>query len=246
MVQVLFQPELPTRERFRLDKSGRTDNVTIVGMTLTGTLYADPIIGGSSVAVSNPGSVRLVNCLWKDMVAPGGIVFVGTNYFQEMNGMAKLQVQDASLTIVNSTARNIERDGVFLEASEQSLTLQGCQFQDIRLLASTTQCDDRGKLWCQGFLYCLDQSICRLEDLCIENFEFAGAASVLAFTNDSQVTLSGTHFIHGLSHFPAAAADVETCSSGMAEVDTYGRPIVCLESEDLANNWTAAASCPLD
>ena len=46
MVQLAISTKLPTRERFKLYLSDRTDNVTIRGMTFTGELYVDPILGG--------------------------------------------------------------------------------------------------------------------------------------------------------------------------------------------------------
>ena len=46
MVQVGLDSTLPSKDRFRLYMSERTDNVTIIGMTFTGELYVDPLIGG--------------------------------------------------------------------------------------------------------------------------------------------------------------------------------------------------------
>lgn len=252
IVQVAFQVELPTKERFKFYFTERVDNVTVVGMTFTGTLASDSRSGAYSVLMSNAGSVLMDGCRWENMTAPAGIGYIGSNTVQRMfDLMTIMEPHHASLTVRNSTFRNIIYDRVLWEAQAQELTIEGCRFQDIRLSPIASQCDESGHHYCQTFLSCMG-SICRIEDICIENFEHASQASLVLFGDDSQVDLLGTNSIVGVEYHAAAAIfnSGNLCPSGVVEIDSamYPEryPTVCVEShENLTDSWTATASCSL-
>ena len=200
----------------------------------------------SSVLVSNPGSVVLSNCRWVDMVAPGGVMYAGYNAFQNLTGTEELKRQDVSLTVLNSTFEKVQYGHAFVETFQQSLSIRGCQFRDIRLWSLSTQCDDLGEVWCQSLWYCQHYSICRLEDICMDDFEYASTGYLLAFDNTSQATVSGTHFLADIKQYGPAVGSAQVCPFGLFETDLhnfYPQSVECIDGNDFDANWTAAATC---
>ena len=241
-LQVLLQWIVPTTTQPCL--SGRTDNATIRGMTFTGKLLTDYTLGGGSIVVSNPGNkVTLVDCLWENMTAPGGLVFVGNNPYQKYTGTGLLDPNVADLTIVNSTFRNIVFDKVFMEIVDQGVAVQNCLFQDITISPYASLCGNDPAGWCQGLLFCEGSSICRMGNICIQNFEYAGVAQIVS-DYGSQVSLTGTHFLDGIRPY-SQANDVDVCSSGLAWRVNEGDVFTCAGPEMYGENWAATTTCTL-
>ncbi|CAB9515510.1 expressed unknown protein [Seminavis robusta] len=239
-VQVLLQPHLPL-DKEHVWKSRPTDNVTIRGLTFTGQLLSDYTFGGSSIVISNPGhTVQMVDCLWENMTAPSGLLYVGVNPFQllalsEENNNNTLPRHAASLHVVQSRFRNITYDGALAEVSEQILSLEACRFEDLQLSAFASECDywvDSGGAtnWCQGLFFCLYDSVCSIQDICMSNFEFAGPAHLLVATNDSDVVLAGQVYKDNV-RVPERLHSDETCSNGLARIDEYSGTYECMGEE---------------
>ena len=173
---------------------------------------------------------------------------MGLNTFQTLYGQ-DVEKKSASLSIINSTFENIEYGHVVLEASEQTLEIKACQFHDIRLWDLATQCDDLGSLWCQTFLSCTFNSTCRLDDLCIEGFEYASEGSLMAIDTTSRAFLSGTNYRSEVNRFaPAMGGTSEVCPSGVIQIEMLDfefYPVACVEPETIDKNWTATETCSL-
>lgn len=152
-LQVLLQPSLPDVE---IELDARTDNVTIRGMTFTGKIEADAIFSGVSIVMSNPGELTMVDCLWENMTSTKGLMLVGTNAWQLLNNKPALGLHSASLTIANSTFRNMVYDGSMFAADGQILRMSGLRFEDITLSAYLTACmglPGERPTWCQVMVY---------------------------------------------------------------------------------------------
>ena len=256
-VQVLLQPIVPSeQEHGEVYTSGRTDNVTIRGLTFTGQLFQDIVFGGASIVISNPGhNVRLLDCRFENMTAPGGLIYVGTNPYQIMSsgsggsggGGGMLEPRAASVEIWNTTFRNIIYDKPLAEAHYQSLSLMGCQFANIRLSSFVAPCkNDQGPpIWCQNLLYCMGDSICQMQDVCLQDFEFAGNASLLGASPSAQISLSGSYFMEGVHPRSPSNHPPYTCVSGVSRIVETTHTVVCMDEEVVGRNWTAATTCPL-
>lgn len=191
------------------------------------------------------------------MVAPNGLLYVGRNSLHILYGADEMEGKSASLSVINSTFESIEYGHVLLEVNEQTLGIYDCQFQDIRLWTLATQCDDLGSLWCQTFFFCRYSSTCRLEDLCLEDFEYASEGYLMAIDPSSEAFFSGTSYRSGINRFaPAVGGASDVCSSGVVQIemrglypdpgaDFYPRPVACIDPEEIDRNWTATATCPI-
>ena len=245
VTQVIFQPIVPGPERFQLIRSELADNVTIRGMTFTGVIDVDPFLGGSSASLSNAGNVLMVDCLWEEMSSAYGLIYVGTNRFQELYGLDPIPTQSAVFTIANSTFRDIEYDTALADAYKQTLKFSGCRFENIRMTQAATQCDSAGDIWCQGLASCTYGSFCSFEDICVENFEYASAGVLASYSNTSQLQLSGLFYMDAIYH-SSKAQRIEACPSGFADVDDSRNIQGCVGSEEAEDHWTRVQSCMLD
>jgi hypothetical protein len=90
------------------------DNVTIKGMTFTGTMESDGTFDVSSVAISQRGNVTFEDCLWTDIISSHGLVGVYINLYQIALGQLVVPPKTSQLNIVRSTFHNIIYDGYVL------------------------------------------------------------------------------------------------------------------------------------
>ncbi|CAB9497535.1 expressed unknown protein [Seminavis robusta] len=244
-VQVLFHhPVLPSvnqkDELFEADV--RTDNITIRGITFTGELISNQFTAGSSVMASNKGkNIRFVDCLWQDMTASTGLVFVGNNLFQEMAGLELLTPRSVELTLEDCTFRNIIYDHRLIATEGQSLTLRQCQFEDITLTDQISFCEDHGAgYYCHGLIYCERASHCEVQDIYVRNLEFIGLAAVLVASADSKLKLSGTYSLEEIQERETVDKETKACESGFGrfwhQPDSSGllpQAIGCINQEVL-------------
>ena len=216
-------------------ESERTDNVTIRGMTFTGQLSGESTFNAASVVVSNPGSVLFVDCLWKDISVPYDLIFVGSNNFQEVTNEDDLDPQVASLTIANCTLRNVMYGATVIGASKQILTVSRTRFEAVRLSPYFPKCSTGPEDgWCQSLVRCIDESVCKLEDICAEGIEYAGRAALLHANRESQIYYSGLQYLNGTRQVKVGGND-PPCPNGLAWLSRMSDSFrsICLEDGEI-------------
>jgi len=210
-------------------------NLIIRGLTFTGTAGGNILWGGGSLILSNPGkNVQVIDCLWENITAPTGLVFLGRNMFQII---LDLDMEDHSLdvSIINSTFRNVVYDGPLMLVFNQTLSLHGCQFENVRLAPFLRPCLLVETTLCNGLMYCYYNSVCHIEDICVHNLEYHGIAALLSASHETQWTLSGTSSIEQLEFRsgPSSVTANDTCASGVGQFDDYTyATTTCIEEED--------------
>lgn len=247
-LHVLLSPLLPNSgdQGVVSFPSTPTHNALVRGLTFTGQIVSDYVVGGGSLAISNPGrNMQFVDCLWENISTPSGLIHVGTIDFHIKSGMGYLGAQTVDFHLVNCTFRNIFYDGPLLHVWEQNLTVSGCRFENVRLSPFLSQyCPLQ---WCQSLISCTDGSVCHLHNVCIQDFEYAGSASIVTATNDSRIHLSGFHYTEGISVHSKVASDVLLCESRLAQVDYNGGETRCMDEGDgsMDVDWIPSSTCLL-
>ena len=234
LLHVMTQEELGANGWGLVSKLN-TDNLTLRGLTFTGEVGGNILWGGGSLILSNSGkNVQVVDCLWENITAPTGLVFLGRNMMQIIIGQ-KMPDQALDVTIVNSTFRNVVYDGPLMRVFNQTLSLQGCQFENTRLTPYLRPCSLVEADFCQGLVYCYDHSVCHLEDICVHDLEYYGKSAILSASRDTQWTLPGSSSVEGLEFRQASSGitESESCASGVGQfVDDSHTLISCIEEED--------------
>jgi len=246
-LQVLLNPSLP--EPLGDATVNRTDNVVFRGITFTGALEDTSLtglgIGGVSVFANNPGTnVTFIDCSWEDMIAPQGLVRVGGQSSSSWSFGPTTDVVFENCAFFNITYDGGPLLGVF----GQGLTLRGSRFQNISLPnTSISKCSIEvlDLDWCHGLVYCVDDSSCEFEDICVQDLEYAGPAAIAVTSSKTNLTVSGAKHIVGLKERSTIIDIEETCPTGFAQFqDATSSQVDCLK---VAANWTSSdnASCLL-
>ncbi|CAB9528676.1 unknown protein [Seminavis robusta] len=243
MLHDLYQNELG------ISSSPATHNVTLRGITFTGALVSDLLWGSASVTIGNPGrNIRLINCKWENMFAPTGLIYVGLDTFQQAYGTASLPSRSSEVAIINSTFTNITYDAALIRVFDQDVSVQGCQFDNIKVTNYARPCyHEFGQDWCHGLMYCYGGSFCGLSDICVDQFNFFGHASLLAASSKTEWSISGARYTHGveLHSQPMAAVEGPICESGVGQYDESFETVECLPVEQGGRLWTHMSQCPL-
>ena len=285
-LQVLLHPSLPG-ELGEMTAVNRTDNVVFRGITFTGQLgkgggddesivenksgsgssnsshavISKHSIGGVSVLANNPGhNITFVDCEWKDVVAPRGLIQVG----DDNNPWASTFSPTTDVTFEDCTFSNIEigssKDdtppmiGVYGEA----VTIRRSIFQDIlypaieprsgsnstigaMLGGNGTLASSSGMERCHGLLCCFERSDCALEDICVDQAGDSDSASVVAAASSkANLTVSGSYNV-------ATGDDLSlNCSTGLIQyTDPSYQHAVCLTSESSDSAFSQDKTCVL-
>jgi hypothetical protein len=240
--------------------SNRTDNVTIRGMTFTGNILSDPIFGGASVAISHAGrNFQMIDCLWENITSPTGLIHLGTNSYQLLSGSEDLASGTMDVILDRCTFRNVIYDGLLIFVDHQNLTMIGTRFETIQLSPYQQPCREPRMESCQGLVYCLEDSVCVLHDICVDGLEYAASSAVLMASETSILHLLGSFSFRGLEkRLPLGTTTPTTsssssssnttepglCESGMSRSATnYLTTYECLE-EGASGSWSLTATCP--
>jgi hypothetical protein len=85
------------------------DNVTIKGLTFTGTMESDGTFDGTSVSVSQRGNVTFDDCVWRDMIGVHGVIIASLNSYQVWKGDI-VPPHSIQVNVVRSSFINIVYD----------------------------------------------------------------------------------------------------------------------------------------
>lgn len=85
------------------------DNVTIKGLTFTGTIESDGTFDGISVSVSQRGNITFDDCVWRDMISVHGVISASLNSYQVWKGDI-VPPHSIQVNVVRSSFINIVYD----------------------------------------------------------------------------------------------------------------------------------------
>ena len=203
---------------------------------------------------------------------PGGIVYAGVNPYQLLAASANftsvdqiLGKGDVELRVVDSTFRNITYTaGSIFHSWDQDLHIERCQFLNIRLSAYLTFCpsdlglpmldsgiDNLGfDRWCQNLILCTGQASCSVEDICLDNFEYAGRAGILTASYTADVRLGGTNYVNRLKPDSRALDETLLCPSGFSWTGDGATASSCMSvgntSAQANRQWTIGQVCSIE
>jgi hypothetical protein len=240
-LQVALNPTSFPDQMLAAFASTRTlDNVVFRGITFTGELNttADPsLVGGTSVYLNHPGrNITFIDCSWENLVAPRGVAQIGDGGKDLVNvDNFSLNETTMGVTFLNCTFFNISYGGEgtpLICVYGQEATIQQCRFKDLTLSDSQVACAIGGEKmeWCQGILYCMNHSRCKLDDICIDGLEYAGLAAIAATSHIAEFIVSGS--IHTEDVVSPGDLSLLNCSSGLARfADEDYRILECLDND---------------
>ena len=234
-----------------IPRPARINNVTIRGLTFTGTLDLDFQFGSSSVLVAHEEAkqIRLMDCRWQHMYSQFFVIFVGINPFMWTQGILSLPTRAIDVSIINSTFTIITCDTSFVAAVGQTVSVEGSRFTNISVGETVRLCQwPGGPSYCNGIMNCAEASQCTLKDSCLENVEYLSNAGLLAAGAQAEWTVSGV--VGAQEDLTIVDRQINAtffthCESGIGQYtdDTFAT-IECFDQENLEDTNSSPA-CPL-
>lgn len=110
-------------------------NVTLRGFTFTGIIQSSGAMAGLSFLFSQPGSVTVEDCHWKDVTTVATLIAVGQNDYQASaaGGFVNTPSRSSSLTLRNCHFDTIVYDFPLIYSHDQIVAVENCTFRDIRV-----------------------------------------------------------------------------------------------------------------
>lgn len=185
-VQVLTLQKVSTPHGL-VDYNGTVDNLTIRGLTFTGSLKNMGHFGGASVSLSHPGrNIRFEDCLWTGMSAQIGFVGTYRNYVQSLASVP-LDAQSVDVTFSDCIIQHSVYGGPVIEVEDQNVTMEHCIFRDIQpSIGVQNGCSVQHKGGgCPYFFLCGLGSSCTMNHVCLENFDHYGPGFIGTYSIDA-------------------------------------------------------------
>ncbi|KAL3915675.1 MAG: hypothetical protein SGILL_005534, partial [Bacillariaceae sp.] len=254
-LQVLMQSANNNESGLPGFAQSRLDNATIKGMTFTGEIHIDPYVGGASVVASHPGdNIQFVGCKWENLTAATGLAYAGVNPYQLSSVSTAFELpkkNEIDLKFTDCIFRNITYGGgCFINAFDQSITIERCHFSDIRLAPFISRCEGafapNAELvdgWCHSLVSCSGDATCTIRDVCVDDFEYAAKSAIVAANYGAEVVLEGDNFFHDLK--ASYVEESDTCSSGLSWQRDDEEMSSCMFLNDTDATWEFGPGCPL-
>ncbi|CAB9515793.1 expressed unknown protein [Seminavis robusta] len=200
-------------------------NVTVRGITFTGTLDQHFQFGSASVLVANQPSQRypIIDCR-------GNIPF---SFFL--------------VSIANSTFTNITYGSALFVAMDQVISIERSHFSGLKVVEDTRYCDLQGPVFCTNVMYCALESQCSMHATCLEDVEYFADAGLLIGSPQAEWDISSIHLANNgdlvLADRQLDANLFENCDSGVGQYnDDMFKTMECFDPEPL---YDTSPVCPL-
>jgi hypothetical protein len=235
LVQVLALNVFPRPDGTMEPTGQSTDNFRLRGITFTGEMARNDVFRGASVSISHPGRNMVIeDCLWENMTATAyGIISTARNLFLELTDIP-LEPFSIELTLLNCRFSNIVYAFWVVENHVQTLNIDRCHFEDLRLSLLLQPCYSNG---CSGLFFCDGDSFCSISDICVINFEIAGVAAMVT-SPGTDFRNEGSNSLQGWTLSPSSDPS-DFCEGGLARLLDDDLNYECIDVFD-------ADSCVLD
>jgi len=141
------------------------DNVTIRGFTFTGGISSGYDFLGTSVYISQPGTITLSNCTWESLTAPSGVVRVSEDYAN-----TNVRDQSTTLTIRNCTFKDSLYAQSIIDVANQTVIVEATNFSSMQAYQKNQRLmclDPNDKYFeCTYLMACRGHASCIIRDSC--------------------------------------------------------------------------------
>ncbi|CAB9500957.1 expressed unknown protein [Seminavis robusta] len=224
-------------------------NVTVRGITFTGTLDQHFQFGSASVLVANQQAkdIQLIDCRWQHISVQFFLVYVGINPYLWSQGTMSLPTQGNQVSIANSTFTNITYGSALFVAMDQVISIERSHFSGLKVVEDTRYCDLQGPVFCTNVMYCALESQCSMHATCLEDVEYFADAGLLIGSPQAEWDISSIHLANNgdlvLADRQLDANLFENCDSGVGQYnDDMFRTMECFDPAPL---YDTSPVCPL-
>ncbi|CAB9515794.1 expressed unknown protein [Seminavis robusta] len=220
-------------------------NVTVRGITFTGTLDQGFQFGSTSVLVANQQAkdIQLIDCRWQHSFVPLFLVYVGINPYLWSQGTMALPSRGNQVSIVDSTFTNITYGSALFAVMDQVVSIERGRFSDLKVEENPRNCDLQGPVFCTNVMYCALSSHCSIHDTCLQDVEYLADAGLLTASLQAEWDISNIHGDLVLADRQIDANQFETCDSAVGQYKDH--LFSSMECADPAPLYDASPVCPL-